>query len=205
MNNMPLPAVPVVGGASGGDGRARLHKGAEMISFVFPQYKIIMIMGIAEIALGILLGLGVLRGRGTSNAFGRLFGGGILVVMGLLFLNVRNTGEIVIDEGSIYLKVPFQRDKVIRTGDIASVIEVDFAADRAYRPARKVSGGNFRDVRTGWFKLASGTKAFLCIRGTRGLYIETSLGFPALVGTADFEAFEAAFAEHVYAPRRGED
>lgn len=174
-----------------------------MISFVFPQYRAIMIMGIAEVVLGILLGFGILRGRGTSSAFGRLFGGGLLVVMGLLFLQVRNTGEIVIDEGSIYLKIPFLRDKVIRSEDIASVIEVDFAADRSYRPTRKVSGGNFKDVRTGWFKLANGTKAFLCIRGTRGLYIETSLGFPALVGTPDFEAFEAAFAEYVHAPPTG--
>jgi hypothetical protein len=176
-----------------------------MISFVFPQYKAIMIMGIAEVVLGVLLGLGILRGRGTSSAFGRLFGGGLLVVMGILFLQVRNTGEIVIDRGSMHLKVPFQRDKLIRSEDIISVVDIDFTVDRPYRPTRKVSGGNYKDVRTGWYKLASGTKAFLCLRGTRGLYIETRLGFSAFVGAAEFEEFEAAFVEYVYAPQPGEE
>ncbi len=171
-----------------------------MISFVFPQYKAILIMGIAEVVLGVLIGFGILRGRGTSSVFGRLFGGGMLVLMGILFLQVRNTGEIVIDRGSMHLKVPFQRDKLITGEDITSVIDIDYTVDTSYRPTRKVSGGNFKDVRTGWYKLASGTKAFLCLRGTRGLYVETTLGFAALVGAAEFEEFEAAFIEYVYAP-----
>ena len=171
-----------------------------MVSFAFPSFKFFMIMGIAEVALGVLLGLGLLRGRGSSSAFGRLFGGGILIVMGIIFLQIRNAGEIVIVEGQMHLKVPFQHDKVIRSEDITSVAEIDFTRDRSFRPTRKISGGNIKDVRTGWFKLASGEKAFLCLQGSRGLYIETTLGYRALVGTRDFEAFEAAFADHVYAP-----
>ncbi len=176
-----------------------------MISFVFPQFKWFLIMGIAELVLGVLLMLGLLRGRGTSSAIARFFGGGLLIAMGILFMQIRNAGEIVIDEGSIHLKVPFQRDKLVLSEDIRSVAEVNFTVDTAYRPARKISGGNIRDVRTGWFRLANGTKAFVCINGVEGLYIETALGFPVLVGTKDFEAFEAAFAEYVYAPPAGEE
>lgn len=175
------------------------------ISFAFPTFKFIMIMGIAEVVLGALLALGLLRGRGTSSAFARLFGGGMLIVMGIIFLQIRNTGEIVVHEGRMHLKVPFQRDKLIRSGDIESIVEVDYTVDRAYRPAKKISGSNIGDVRTGWFKLEGGTRAFVCIQGTRGLYIETSLGFTALVGTPEFEAFEAAVTEHVYAPRAREE
>jgi hypothetical protein len=176
-----------------------------MTSFVFPQFKWFVVMGIAEIVLGVLLALGILKGRGTSSAFGRFFGGGVLIVMGILFVQIRNTGEIVIDRGSIHLKVPFQRDKLVSTEDILSVLAVNFTVDQAYRPTRKISGGNIGDVRTGWFRLANGTKAFLCINGVEGLYIETSLGYPLLVGTPEFEAFEEAFAEYVYAPPAGEE
>lgn len=171
-----------------------------MISFVFTKLTAIVIMGVAEIVLGVLLGLGMLRGRGTGSAFGRMFGAVVLIAMGIMFLNVRNAGEIAVNEGSIHLKVPFQRDKVILSEDIVSVVDIDYTVDRSYRPVKKISGGNIKNARTGWYKLASGTKAFLCIQGVRGLYIETSLGFPAFVGTPDFEAFAAAFAEHVYAP-----
>jgi hypothetical protein len=157
-----------------------------------------MIMGIAEIVLGVLLGLGIMRGRGSSSVFARIFGGGILIAMGVVFVMVPNAGEIIIGEGSVYFKIPFQRDKLVRSGEIVSVTEVDYTADRDYRPVRKISGGNIKDVKTGWYRLANGKKAFLCLEGTRGLYVETTLGFPVLAGAHQFEAFEAAFAEHVY-------
>jgi hypothetical protein len=171
-----------------------------MVSFAFPRLNLLLIFGIAEIVLGVLLVLGIIKGRGTSSALARYIGGVLLIAMGIAFTQVRSMGEIVINEGSIRLKVPIQRDKVIRTEDITSVIEVNFSFDKGYRPTRKISGGNIGDVKTGWFRLANGTKAFLCIESPRCLYIETNLGFPALVGPNAFEEFETAFIEHVYAP-----
>jgi hypothetical protein len=120
--------------------------------------------------------------------------------MGILFVQIRSTGEIHIDEGSMYLKVPFQRDKLVHTEDVRSAVAVNFTIDKDYRPTRKISGGNLGDIRTGWYRLANGTKAFLCVNGVEALYIETSLGHSFLVGTPEFEEFEEAFAAHVFAP-----
>jgi hypothetical protein len=168
-----------------------------MESFVFPAFRIFMIMGIAELVLGVLLMAGVLRGRRTGT-IGRILGGAFLIAFGIFFLTIRTTGEIRIGEGRMELRIPFGRDKTITTEDIVAVREVDITSDRTYRPVRKISGGNIKNVRTGWYKLANGEKAFLTLEGNRALYVETELGFNALVGAADFERFEAAFIRHVY-------
>lgn len=167
-----------------------------MASFTFPVFKAFVIMGIAEIALGIFLVAGILRGR--SGTIGRVIGGTFLIAFGTFFLSMKNTGEIRIDEGRMELKIPFSRDKTIATEDIISVREVNVFQSKEYRPVRKISGGKIGDVRTGWFRLANGEKAFLTLEGPRALYIETSLGFNALVGAKEFEEFEVVFIQHVY-------
>jgi len=167
-----------------------------MASFTFPIFKWFVIMGIAEIAIGIFLVAGLLRSR--SGTIGRIIGGIFLIVFGTVFLSIRNTGEIRIDEGRMELKIPFGRDKAITTEEIISVREINIFKDKECRPVRKISGGKIGEVRTGWFRLSNGEKAFLTLEGPRALYIETTLGFNALVGANDFEAFEAAFIEHVY-------
>jgi hypothetical protein len=167
-----------------------------MTSFTFPVFKAFVIMGIVEMVLGVLIIVGILRSR--SGIVGRIIGGAVLIVFGVVFLGIRNTGEIRISEGSMELRIPFGRDKVIATQDIISVREVNILQDGEYRPVRKVSGGKIGDVRTGWFRLSNGEKAFLTLEGPRALYIETTLGFNALVGANDFEAFDASFIRHVY-------
>lgn len=167
-----------------------------MASFAFPVFKAFVIMGIAEIAIGIFLIAGILRSR--SGTVGRILGGVFLIVFGTFFLSMQNTGEIRIDEGRMELRIPFGRDKVIATEDIISVREINIFQDKECRPVRKVSGGKIGDVRTGWFRLSNGEKAFLTLEGPRALYIETVLGFNVLVGANEFEAFEASFIQHVY-------
>ncbi len=172
------------------------------MTFAFPTMRAITIMGIAEIVLGALLVFGVLKSR--KGMVARIVGGAVLIVFGLFFVGMRNTGEIRLDEGRMRLVVPFQRDKVVGTGDIRGVTEVDIGETPGMKPVRKISGGNIGDVRTGWFRLESGEKAFLALEGRRALYIETTLGFNALVGCGDFASFERAFTELVY-PREGSE
>jgi drug/metabolite transporter superfamily protein YnfA len=168
------------------------------MSFVFPGIKAFMIMGIAEIVAGAFILLGLLR---TNRGFlARLLGGITLIAFGILFVTMRSVGGIHIDEGRMHLEAPFMKDKVITSGDIRSVREIDIFETQGMKPVRKISGGNVGDVRTGWFKLSSGQKAYLMLEGRRALYIETGLGFDAIVGTYDFDAFEAAFRGHVYVP-----
>jgi hypothetical protein len=166
-------------------------------TFVFPGWKALMIMGIAEIVLGILLIMGLLKGR-RSGLVGRIIGGIVLIAFGIFFLTMRDMGEIRLEEGVMHLKVPFQRDKIVTTADIIGVREVDFSSGSGFRPVRKISGGNAGDVRTGWYKLANGEKAFLTVKGKHALYLETSLGFPVLVGATDFDSFSAAFTRYVH-------
>ncbi|MCK4350003.1 MAG: hypothetical protein KAX13_04055 [Candidatus Krumholzibacteria bacterium] len=168
------------------------------MSFVFPGIKAFMIMGIAEIVAGALILLGLLR---TKKGFiARLLGGITLIAFGIFFVAMRSVGEIHIDEGRMHLEAPLMKDKVITSGDIRSVREIDIFETQGMRPVRKISGGKAGDVRTGWFKLSSGRKAYFMLEGRRAFYIETSLGFDAIVGAYDFEAFEAAFRGHVYVP-----
>jgi hypothetical protein len=163
------------------------------MSFTFPAMKALTIMGIAEIVLGALLVLGVLRSRKSRVA--RIVGGAVLIAFGIFFAGMRNTGEIRLDEGSMRLSAPFQRDKIIGTADIRTVTAVDIVES---------PGGNIGDIRTGWFRLESGEKAFLTLEGRRALYVETTLGFNALVGCREFESFEEAFSELVYRPEGSE-
>ncbi|UCF05820.1 MAG: hypothetical protein JSV33_01935 [bacterium] len=167
-----------------------------MVSFTFPGIKIFLVVGIAEIVVGALIIAGILRSK--SGMIARVLGGIVLIAFGIFFITMRSFGAIAFEEGAMHLKVPFQRDRVIRSSDIEEVWAVNITIDTEYRPERKISGGNVGDIRTGWYRLANGEKAFLTLNGVRALYIKTSLGFPALVGTEDFEAFEEAFRDHVY-------
>ena len=168
------------------------------MSFVFPGIKAFMIMGIAEIIAGVFILLGLLR---TNRGFvARLLGGIVLVAFGIFFVMMRSIGGIHIDEGRMHLEAPMMKDKVITSGDIRSIREIDIFETRGMSPVRKISGGDVGDVRTGWFRLSNGQKAYFMLEGRRAIYIETSLGFDAIVGAYDFEAFEAAFRGHVYVP-----
>ena len=172
------------------------------MTFTFPAMKAIMIMGIAEIVLGLLLLFGLLRSR--KGMVARIVGGVILIGFGILFAGMRNTGEIRLEEGRMYLRVPFQKDKAVEAADIRAVTAVNTYTTSGMKPVRKLSGGDIGDIRTGWFRLENGEKAFLALEGPRALYVETTLGFNLLVGCDDFEAFEEAFAELIF-ERRGSE
>jgi drug/metabolite transporter superfamily protein YnfA len=168
------------------------------MSFVFPGVRAFLIMGIVEIAAGALILLGLLR---TNRGFlARLLGGITLLAFGIFFVTMRSIGGIHIEEGRMHLEAPLMKDKVIASSDIRSVAEIDIYETPGMRPVRKISGGNVGDVRTGWFQLESGGKAYFMLEGGRALRIETSLGFDVIVGAHEFEAFEAAFRQHVYNP-----
>lgn len=172
------------------------------MTFSFPAMKAIMIMGIAEIVIGALLILGLLRTR--KGMVARIIGGIVLIGFGILFAGMRNTGEIRLDEGRMYLRVPFQKDMAVEAVDIRAVTAVNTHTTSGMKPVRKLSGGDIGDVRTGWFRLESGEKAFLALEGPRALYVETTLGFNMLVGCSEFESFERAFSELVFRSGGGE-
>ena len=174
------------------------------MTFSFPGFKLFMIVGMLEILLGVLLLARILPTK-RASPLARVIGGVVLIGFGIIFFSMRSTGSIVLSDGEMHLKVPFGRDQVVTAADIVSVHEVNIATDDAVRPVRRISGGELGDIRTGWFKLANGRKAFLALEDVRGLFIETTLGFPVLVGPKDFEEFEEAFKRFVYEKRKPEE
>ena len=168
------------------------------MDFVFPGIRAFMIMGIVEIVAGALILLGLLR---TNKGYlARLLGGIVLIAFGIFFVTMRSVGAIHIEEGRMHLEAPMMKDKVITSGDITAITEIDIGTTPGMKPVRKISGGNVGDIRTGWFELSSGRKAYFMLQGQRALYVETTLGFEAIVGAHDFEALEAAVKAHLYAP-----
>ena len=170
-----------------------------MERYAFSGIKLFLVAGIIGVVIGVLLLAGLLKSR--SGALARIIGGAVLIAFGILFINLRSFGEVRFTEGAMRLKVPFQRDKVIAAEEIVSAREINITLDGDLRPARKLTGGKVGDIRTGWFRLANGTKAFLALEGVRALYIETTLGFPVIAGVEDFEAFEESFGMYVWGDR----
>jgi hypothetical protein len=166
--------------------------------FAFPGFMLFLVVGIIEVVIGVFLLLGLLRGK-KGGTLARVLGGIALIGFGIVFINLRSTGQIYLADGSMELRVPFNRDKQVQAEEIVSVIAVNITVDREFYPSRRVSGGELGDIRTGWFKLNNGRKTFLALQGPRALFIETTLGFPLLVGTDEFEAFESAFSDHLMA------
>ena len=169
-----------------------------MVRFTFQGIKLFLVIGIAELALGVFLIIGIIRGR--SGLIVRIFGGALLIAGGIVFMGLKNFGEIRISDGSMHLSVPFQRDKLITTEEIVGVCEVNIATMKEFRPVKKISGGAVGDIRTGWFRLSNGEKAFLALDGVRALHIETTHGYSLLVGHSMFEEFEKAFRDYIYRP-----
>ena len=61
--------------------------------------------------------------------------------------------------------------------------------DSEFRPISRSSGTSLGNLRTGWFRLQNGLKAFCILQGERALFIETEEGGVYLIGLEDFEPF----------------
>lgn len=99
------------------------------------------------------------------------------------------------------MRVELTRDKLAVRGDLfgptlplsdlapTSARVVDPNADPQVRITGRILGGGFAGYRSGWFRLANGSKAQVFLRdGERALYVPTRHGYALLVSTADPEA-----------------
>jgi hypothetical protein len=66
---------------------------------------------------------------------------------------------------------------------------VENLEDTEWRPISRSSGTSLGNLRTGWFRLQNGRKAFLVLQGERALFIEADKGRVYLIGVEDFEPF----------------
>ena len=159
------------------------------MEFVLPPLNFLVYIGIGCIVLGVLLVLGILKGN--AGVLGNLFGGLFVIALGIFLISLKSPGKISVDQDQLKLKVPLYSDKVIHEKDIkkAWIEELD---DSEWRPQRKTSGSSIGKIRSGWFKLRNGRKAFLVLYGLKAVCIEMEGGQLYLIGTRDFDRFTDA-------------
>jgi hypothetical protein len=66
---------------------------------------------------------------------------------------------------------------------------VDDLNDTEWRPISRSSGTSLGNLRTGWYRLKNGRRAFVLLQGERALFIEADEGRVFLIGTEDFDPF----------------
>ena len=154
------------------------------MEFVLPNLNFLIYIGIGCIVLGILISLGILKGN--AGIVGNLVGGLFVIAVGIFVISLKSPGKIVVDQDQLRLKVPLYKAKVIHEKDIkkAWIEELD---DSEWRPQRKTNGTSVGKIRTGWFKLRNGRKAFLVLYGLKAVCIEMEGGQLYLIGTRDFD------------------
>ncbi|MCG2814547.1 MAG: PH domain-containing protein [Candidatus Aminicenantes bacterium] len=154
------------------------------MEFILPGLKLLTYFGIGTIVLGILLLLGIIWGRQGPLSY--ILGSIICVAVGIFLLSIKTSGKIVLNEDTISLHSPLNKSFVIHPDSVPKAWVEDLQ-DSEWKPVRKKSGTAAGDIRSGWFTLKNGKKAYIALQGWKALCLETEDGHIALFGTADFD------------------
>jgi len=153
------------------------------MEFMLPGLKLLTYFGIGTIVLGVLLLFGIFRGRQGPLSY--ILASIICVAMGIFLISIKNSGKIVLNEDSISLHSPLTKSFVIDP-DTVEKVWVEDLQNSEWKPVRKRSGTAAGDIRSGWFTLKNGKKAYIALQGWKALCLETGDGRTALIGIADF-------------------
>jgi hypothetical protein len=153
---------------------------------LIPAIKLMTYIGIGLVAIGILALRGIFRG--TRSKFNYFVGALICFALGFYFLTMKSSGSIRVTEDSLTLKAILSKTQVVQTNDIQRAW-VDDLEDTEWRPISRSSGTSLGDLRTGWFRLQNGRRAFLVLQGNRALFIEAANDRVFLLGVEDFDTF----------------
>ena len=158
----------------------------EKMEILLPEIKLMTYLGIGLIAIGILAIRGIFRG--SHSKFNYIAGSLLCLGLGTFILTSKSTGSIKIAEDSLILKAILSKTQVIETAKIKRAWVEDLK-NTEWRPISRSSGTSFGNLRTGWFRLQNGLKAFCILQGERALFIEMIDGDVYLIGLEDFEPF----------------
>jgi hypothetical protein len=156
------------------------------MEILLPEIKLITYVGIGLIAIGILAIRGIFRG--SRSKFNYIAGSLLCLGLGIFILTSKSTGSIKVTEDSLTLKAILSKTQVIETTEIKRAWVEDLK-DTEWRPISRSSGTSLGNLRTGWFRLQNGLKAFCILQGERGLFIEMNKGDVYLIGLEDFDPF----------------
>lgn len=156
------------------------------MEFILPTLKLFTYMGIGMIVLGALVFIGIFKG--SRSQLNYIIGGIICIVIGIVILFVKTAGSITVTEDQLILKATLTKTQVIQVDDVkkAWIEELD---NSEWRPVKKKSGSAIGKIRSGWFILKNGRKAYLVLQGNRALCIEADQEHIFLVGIEEFDLF----------------
>ncbi len=166
---------------------------------LLPVMKLMTYIGIGLIAIGLLATRGIFRG--SRSKFNYFLGALICFAMGFYFLTMKSSGSIKITEDSVTLKALLSKTQVIETEQIQRAWVEDLQ-ESEWRPISRSSGTSFGNLRTGWYRLQNGRRAFLVLQGERGLFVEGEKNRLYLLGVEDFEPFLRQAKSHSSVLRR---
>jgi hypothetical protein len=153
---------------------------------LLPAMKLMTYIGIGLVAIGLLAIRGIFRG--SRSKFNYFVGSLICFALGIFFLTMKSSGSIKITEDSVTLKAILSKTQVIETEKIQRAWVEDLQ-ETEWRPISRSSGTSFGNLRTGWYRLQNGRRAFLILQGERGLFIEGEKDRLYLIGVEDFDSF----------------
>jgi len=156
------------------------------MEILLPAIKLMTYIGIGLVAIGILAIRGIFRSN--QSKFNYIVGSLICFALGIFFLTMKSSGSIKVTEDSLTLKAILSKTQVIETDKIQRAW-VENLQDTEWRPISRSSGTSLGNLRTGWFRLQNGRKAFLLLQGERALFIGADKGRWFLIGVEDFDPF----------------
>jgi hypothetical protein len=156
------------------------------MEILLPVIKLMTYIGIGLIAIGLLAIRGIFRG--SRSKFNYVIGAAICFALGFYFLTMKSSGSIKVTDDSLTLKAILSKTQVVRTEEIQRAWVEDLQ-DTEWRPISRSSGTAFGNIRTGWYRLQNGRRAFVVLEGERALFIEADNNRVYILGLEDFEPF----------------
>jgi hypothetical protein len=123
---------------------------------------------------------------------------GLAVCGGVLLWMYRDTHLVVGDAG---IRADTYGAVSIPWGEVKSAVVVSDLAGSPYAPKMRTNGSSIGDSRSGWFRLADGSSAFLTTERSDKALVITTAGTTYIFAPRDLDAFVEAVAVHVTVSR----
>jgi hypothetical protein len=156
------------------------------MEFVLPTMKMMIFVGIGTIVLGLIILSGIAWGR--RHKLNYIVGSVICVAIGIYILAAKGTGTIRVEEDHLVLKAALSKTQLINVDKIKRAWIQDLE-DSKWTPTKKNAGTAIGNIRTGWFTLKNGRKAYLVLQGMKAICIEADAEHVFLFGVKDFDDF----------------
>ncbi len=156
------------------------------MEFILPTVKLFTFVGIGMIVLGALVFIGIFKG--SRSRLNYIIGGIVCIAVGIFMLTVKTAGSITVNEDQITLKAALTKTQVIQVDEIKKAW-IEELENSEWQPVKKRSGSVIGKIRTGWFTLKNGRKAYLVLQGNRALCVEADEEHIFLVGIEEFDLF----------------